>query len=176
MMPDAPRRIQHFLQPHPSGLIPMSEPVIELSKALALALTTALATPVERRYAPYMDPEQLRTPRWILAVGGDDTDNPRRHLVDGELTIDIALQAAHPDRETRDEANIDTDWCDARVEDLGRFKDLFRPGGSMRDQRLANCDFRRYENTPLYRPDLLLENLLFVGVVRLIYHFEHNDD
>lgn len=154
----------------------MSEPIIALSTALAPALTTALGVTVERRYAPYMDAKQLRTPRWILAIGGDDTDNPRRHLVDGELAIDVALQAAHPDRETRDEQSISTDWCDARVADLGRLKDLFRPGGSMRDQRPANCDFRRYENTPLYRPDLLLENSLFVGVVRLIYHFEHSDD
>ena len=154
----------------------MSEPIIQLADALTTELSTQLAVTVARRYSPYMKTAELVEPKWLLVIAGDDTDSAKRNIVDAELAIDVCLQAAHPDRTDRDDEAIDVDWCDQCVADLGRLKDLFRPGGALRNARIANCDFRRYENSPIFRPDLLLEYGIFTGVVRLIYTFEHNDD
>lgn len=152
------------------------DPILQLRDALADELSSLLGIHVEKVYAPYLEPEELREPHWLLVLADEETENHRRGLLDGEFSLDLALQHAHPDAEDRDERSIDTAWCDSRVAKLGLAKDLFRPGGALRSKTLAGCDFRRYSNTPIYRPDLLLENSIFTGVIRLIYYHEFNDE
>jgi hypothetical protein len=154
----------------------MAEPITELAKALATRLSTELGEAVERRYAPYLDPAELEDAKWLLVPAMDDVPKQMRGIADNELAVDVALQHALPEKEHRDDAAIPIDWVDERIEDLGRLKALFRPGGSLRDLYLASSEFRRYESAPLYRPDLLIEHRIFTGVVRLIYVHELNDE
>lgn len=154
----------------------MAEPSIELRDAIKAAVDSALSITLEKRYAPYLDPGQLATGKWLIVLATDETSEERRSLAENELAVDLAWQIAVPEIANRTDEFLDSDWCDAQVELLGTLKALFRPGGSLRDTRLADCDFRRYVNSPIYRPDLLLEHGIFTGVVRLVYSHELNDE
>jgi hypothetical protein len=158
------------------------EPILDLAETLRTRLSAELSfflgtvTTVERRYAPYLTAEELEVPKWILMAKDEEVARQARGLAPGELSIDVAYQAALPPLSDREGIFIDTPTIDAMVEKVGKLKDLFRPGGSLRDERLADSEFRRYTNSPIYRPDLLVANGIFTSVVTLVYFHEFNDD
>lgn len=162
-----------------------TEPILQLRDALVARLNTELTTAigssvvVEKRYAPYLDPGVLQTPKWLALLKSDEITSQLRGLAPGEMEIDIGFQVALPAIASRDDDYIDTDTCDAWVEMVGKLKTLFRPAqpaGILRSERIAGAEFRRYLNSPIYRPDLLIANGIFTSVVTLVYYFEHNDD
>lgn len=160
----------------------ITEPILLLSATLATRLSTelsiAIGSPVtvERRYAPYWKAADLIAPKWVTLLREDSIERQLRNLAPGELSIDVALQAALPEIAGRDDEFIDVDACDAFVEMVGKLKSLYRPGGVMRDETVAGAEFRSYKNAPIYRPDLLVANGIFTSVVSLVYYFEHNDE
>jgi hypothetical protein len=159
-----------------------AEPILKLRDALVPRLNTllsaAIGSPitVEKRYAPYLDPADLQSPRWLAVLNSDTVDQQLRGLAPGELAIDVALQVALTAITDRDDDFISTTQCDEWVEMVGKLKSLFRPGGVLRSEPLVGCDFRRYTNAPLFRPELLVAHGIFVSVVTLIYYFDHPDD
>ncbi|GAB5404302.1 MAG: hypothetical protein Aurels2KO_25330 [Aureliella sp.] len=154
----------------------MAEPITQLGKALAARLSTELGATVERRYAPYLDAAELEDAKWLLVPAADDVPKQMRGIADSELAVDVALQQALPEKENRDDPSISIEWVDSRIEDMGRLKALFHPGGVMRDVFLAGSEFKRFETLALFRPDLLIEHRIFTGVVRLVYVHELNDE
>ena len=162
-----------------------TEPILQLRDALVGRLNTELSAAigssvvVEKRYAPYLDPSQLESPKWIAVLKSDTIDRQLRGLAPGEMEIDIALQVALPEIAARNDDYIDVAKCDEWVEMVGKLKALYRPaqpGGKLRSERIAGAEFRRFLNNPIYRPDLLVANGIFTSVVTLVYYFEHNDD
>ena len=159
-----------------------TEPILQLRDALVGRLSTELsaaigsAVVVESRYVPYLDPKDLQTPRWIAVLNADSIEAQLRGLAPGELTIDIGLQAALPPKNERNADYFKTETLDAWVEQVGKLKALYRPGGILRGERIAGAEFRRYTNAPLYRQESLVANGIFISVVTLVYYFEHNDD
>jgi hypothetical protein len=162
-----------------------TEPILQLRDALVGRLNTELTAAigssvvVEKRYAPYLDPAELQTPKWLALLKSDEITSQLRGLAQGEMEIDIGFQAALPPIAVRDDDYINSDTCDAWVEMVGKLKALFRPAqpaGKLRSERIAGAEFRRYFNNPVYRPDLLIANGIFTSVVTLVYYFEHNDD
>lgn len=158
------------------------EPILQLRDALVTRLnselTTALGAPVaiESRYVAYMKPEDLESPKWLAVINAESIELQLRGLAPGELTVDVGFQAALPATTQRDASFFDTATLDGWIEKVGKLKQLYRPGGVMRGVRLAGCEFRRYTNAPIYRPDMLIANGIFTSVVSLIYYCENNDD
>ena len=156
------------------------EPIVALSIATHAAVQTALSLTIERQYSPYFDAEDVPDSeggKWIQLLASDESGFQGRGLAESELSVDFAYQRALPDKVNRGDAAIPTSWCDARVNELGLLKDLFRPGGDLRDfAPIAGATFKRYQNNPVYVPELLIENAIFTGVVRLIYDYEANSE
>lgn len=162
-----------------------TEPILQLRDALVGRLNTELTAAigssvvVEKRYAPYLDPNELAEPKWMALLKSDEIDRQLRGLAPGEMEIDIGFQVALPKIADRNDEYIDVAKCDMWVEMVGKLKALFRPAqpaGKLRGERIAGAEFRRYLNSPIYRPDLLVANGIFTSVVTLVYYFEHNDD
>lgn len=162
-----------------------TEPILQLRDALvdrlSDELTAAIGSPitVEPRYVPYLDPADLETPRWIAVMNSDTIEKQLRGLAPGELTIDVAIQAALPPKATRDADYFNPITLDAWVEQVGKLKALYRPeqpAGVLRNERIAGAEFRRYTNAPLYRQEMLIAHGIFISVVSLVYYLEHNDD
>lgn len=150
----------------------MADKIVELAAALETRLEAELGIAIDRVYAPIFDPAALASARWLLMVAELDTSNERRELSDASLAVDLALQQALPDPDARDGDAIPADWCDARLADVAAVRALFDPGGSLRDEWLADCEFKRYSQSPLYRPDLLLNHGIFTAVLRLFFYYE----
>lgn len=155
----------------------MPAPITTLAIALAAQLSTALGVTVERRYAPYLDAAQLVTAKWILLAAGDERVTPGRGVEVDELTVHVALQIAMPDVDDRDDEYLDNlPFLDEQMNAVEQLKALYRPGGALRSVDVAGCEFRRLRNTPIYRPELLLDDGIFTSVVELVYSFDANDD
>lgn len=155
----------------------MSRELVQLRTAVATAISAALEISIEEVHIPHFDANDVQEETWIAAVGSDELSANRRTIAENELAIDIALQHAHPKRAQRDDPEFDTNWIDGRINRLGDVKDLFKPGGALRDQVLiGSAEFQRYENSPVFVDDLLFENRIFTGVVRLIYTHESNSE
>lgn len=161
------------------------EPILTVRDALIGRLNTELtaaigtSVSVEARYVPYLDPDQLKNPKWIALLKTDNIDRQQRGLAPGEMAIDIGFQVALSKIADRDDDYIDTTKCDAWVEMVGKLKSLYRPAqpaGKLRSERIAGAEFRRFANDPIYRPELLVAHGIFTSVVTLVYYFEHNDD
>jgi hypothetical protein len=165
--------------------MPATEPILKLRDALVARLNTELtaaigsSVTVEPRYVPYLDADDLKTPKWIAVLNADSIDQQLRGLAPGELTIDVGFQAVLPPKAQRNADYFRTATLDAWVEMVGKLKALYRPeqpAGKLRGERIAGAEFRRYTNAPLYRQEMLVAHGIFISVVSLVYYFEHNDD
>jgi hypothetical protein len=162
-----------------------TEPILQLRDGLVGRLSTELSAAigstvtVEPRYVPYLDPNELETPRWILVMNADSIERQGRGLAPGEMAIDVGFQAALPPKTDRTADFFKTETLDGWVEQVGKLKALYRPkqpAGKLRDEVIAGAEFRRYTNAPLYRQEMLVAHGIFISVVSLVYYYEHNDD
>lgn len=155
----------------------MAAPITTFAIALAAQLSASLGVTVERRYAPYFDAADVETAKWVLLAAGDEHANPGRKVDVDELTAHVALQIALPDRELKDDEWLNNvDFLDAQMDAVETLKALYRPGGALREVDVGGCEFRRMKNTPIYRPEMLLEHGIFTSVVELVYSFDANAD
>jgi hypothetical protein len=151
----------------------MSVPIIVLADALVGELGALLGKTFERKYAPYYEQVELLEAKYVVLMAGETTSSQRRGLSDKDLTIWCGMQQALPDREERDQPFVENrDWLDARLQDVQNIKNLFEPGGALRDKPLADCEFMRMAHDPLYRADLLIQEGIFTSVVELVYQLE----
>ena len=149
----------------------MPAKVVQLRNAVASALGAALSITIETRAVPYLDAKELESAKYIAIVGNDDLTKQTTTLAERELAVDIALQQRHPKHTDRSGAEIDLVWVDSCIEKLDELKAEFLPGGTMVETLpISGASFRRYEHSPLFNPEMLYEQRIFTGVVRLIYN------
>lgn len=152
-----------------------TSPLVLLRTAVEAQIETAAGIAIEPRYVPHFDADEIREPKWVLLLGADDLELSGRELARGELAVDIGLQAAVPKKTNREDELITAAWCDARVNDLETIKALYSPGGDLYEAKpIDGATFRRWVNTPVYLPDLLFDNKIFTGVIRLVFSYERN--
>lgn len=150
----------------------MSVHWINVAEALRAALATQLSTNVERRYTAYYDPELIKDGKVIVVGAASDLDGKRK--VDFlEVGVDVGYQQALPkpsdtDPDPRNNLTF-LDECSQKVQSI---KDLFGEDGPLREADFAGATFLRWRNDPLYRPEMLLDHLIFTSVIRFEFRIE----
>lgn len=151
----------------------MPAPIKVLAIALLAELNTATGKTFTRRYAPYYDAAELAEPKYFLITTRERNNVAARSVERSDLTVLIGFQQALPDAEDKDDDFLEnTDWLDARMDEVETIKGLFRPGGALRNKSIGGCEFKTMTNDPVYMPDLLLDNAIFTSMIELVYEFE----
>jgi hypothetical protein len=151
---------------------------IQVAEALRSAIATALGVAVERRYSAYYDKQAVVDGKYLV-VGASSELEGKRGIDQLLIAIDVGYQRALPDpTESQPDPLGNITWLDAESEKVQAIKDLFAagdelsPGGSLRNMDFAGATYLRWTNSPLYRPDLLLNNSIYTSVIRCEFRVE----
>ena len=146
----------------------MAAPVITLTDDLIAKLETETGYTFTRRISPYLKREQITGGKWIAVATGDEQVIKAREVDRSTLTIDIAYQEPLPDK-TDDEPDPleNATWFDAVMAKIETVKNAFRGDGNLRQDSFAGgFQFSTMTNTPIYRPDLMMDFQIFTAVIR----------
>lgn len=150
----------------------MADRIIELAKGIRDALAALQPLPVERRYVPFFERDQVKDGK-IAVLMAEDDPNTKRNVDTPKLLLDIAYHRALPaSTDAFPDPLDDTETLDAFYEQAATVRALFDEGGPMREKVIANSVFLNCKPTTLYRQDWLFENQIFVQVCRLEYFYE----
>ena len=142
-------------------------PVVELAKALKTELDSALGVDFQRVYAPFMSAEDCATDTYLIMANTEEISTKRRIDI-LKLSIVLAYQLKLPDAspDYRDPLKNTPffDGCMEKVEDI---KALFREGGALNEKSISNCVFQSISNSPIYRPDFVVDYQIFTSEIKL---------
>ncbi|QDV26934.1 hypothetical protein [Aureliella helgolandensis] len=151
----------------------MPTPIQELTIALQSAIAAELSIVIERRKIAYFTPGEVREGKYIIVGIGEDT-NAKRGIDLLDLQVDLGYQIALPEpTESNPDPANNIPWSDEQEQKVDAIKQLFRPDGALRDRAIAGVNYLRMQNTPIYRPDMLLDNQIFTSVIRLEFRSEN---
>lgn len=141
----------------------MSVPIIDLTNAVVLAIN-AYGKAMSRRYVHFRSASDVAVGQWFAMAATEEI--AKKRLVDTvKYNVDIAYQRALP---SGDDPLGNTVFLDACMEEVESVKAMFREGGDMEDVEFgSNWVFLGMTNSPIYRPEMLLENQIFTSVIRL---------
>lgn len=147
----------------------MTVPIIVLRDDVRTQIQNDAGITIENRRAPYLSAADVASGKWILVTAGDDQAIAGRQVDRTTLTIDLAWQIKLPDKSaTVSNPLEDEDFFESQMQAVETVKNLFRGGGTLRDTRFSGgFDFLRFTNSPIYRPDMLIEHQIFTSVIRL---------
>lgn len=151
---------------------------IQVAEALRSAIATALGVTVERRYTAYYDKQDVVAGKYLV-VGAVSELEGKRGIDQLTIGVDVGYQRGLPDPtdEWPDPKN-NIPWLDAESDKVQAIKDLFAAGdelsgeGPLRAMNFAGALYLRWTNSPLYRPDLLLNNSIYTSVIRCEFRIE----
>lgn len=141
----------------------MTAPIIDLTNAVVLAIN-AYGKAMTRRYVHFRSANDVALGQWFAMAATEEI--VKKRLVDTvKYNVDIAYQRALP---SGDDPLGNTAFLDACMEEVESVKALFREGCNIADEEFgANWVFLGMTNSPIYRPEMLLENQIFTSVIRL---------
>lgn len=151
---------------------------IQVAEALRSAIATALGVTVERRYTAYFDKQDVVAGKYLV-VGAASELEGKRGIDQLTIGVDIGYQRSLPEP-TGDwpDPKNNIPWLDAESNKVQAIKDLFAAGdelsgeGPLRSMNFAGATYLRWSNSPLYRPDLLLNNSIYTSVIRCEFRIE----
>lgn len=146
----------------------MAAPVLTLTDDLISKLATATGYTFTRRVSPFLKREQIVGGKWIAIAAGDEQAIRAREVDRTTLTIDIAYQEPLPDKtDAQPDPLENKTWFDAAMAKLENVKNQFRGDGDLRQASFAGgFQFATMTNTPIYRPDLMMDFQIFTAVIR----------
>lgn len=146
----------------------MTAQVVTLATALITELATAGKT-ATRRYVPFFEANEVADGKWFVMAATEEVQKKR--AIDLEThAVDVAYQRALPGSQAGAENPLENNtFLDACMAEVETVKALFREGGSLSAKDIGSKKWVvvRMSNSPIYRPDLLLENQIFTSVIRL---------
>jgi hypothetical protein len=151
---------------------------IQVAEALRSAIATALGVTVERRYTAYFDKQDVEGGKYLV-VGAATELEGKRGVDQLTIAIDVGYQRALPaPTEAQPDPSNNIAWLDAESEKVQAIKNLFAAGdelggeGALRSMDFAGATYLRWTNSPLYRPDMLLNNSIYTSVIRCEFRIE----
>lgn len=142
-------------------------PIVELAKALKTELDSALTVSFVRSYIPFTNPEDCTNGLYLIMANSEETTTKRRIDV-LKPSIVLAYQRTLPESSNSYPDPLKNlpffDECMEKVEDI---KALFREGGSLNEKTISGCVFLQMSNSPIYRPDFILDYQIFTSEIRL---------
>jgi len=157
--------------------------LVDLFQGLTLELQTALSPViVERRYMPRRDLEDLDQMKISVFVMAAEHEEITRDILTAErFSFGIAVQqAVGPQVPVDFDGNPVLDGIDnlaagdAVLNQLEAIKDLWRPGGSLRNKPIAGCTFLEFISEPVYESIHLVMQGIFTGVLDVTYTHSEN--
>lgn len=148
----------------------MTAPIVTLTQALITAIN-GQGKNLVRRYVRFYVAKDLPADGQWFAVGVDE-DFTKKRIVDFvKPTVDVAFQRPLPAASGQypDPTNNlpFLDECMAEVETV---KVMFRAGGVLAEKEIGGkWVMESMTNSPIYLPNLLLENQIFTSVIRLTF-------
>lgn len=146
----------------------MTAPVISLVDAVIAAINGAASKSIVRRYAPFDESASLPGGKWEAFASTEDVTKKRRVDVVRStvgLVYRRTMPAANSGAPNPLENNTFLDGCMNEVESV---KALFREDGALADTAIADkWVFESMRNNPVYNPEVLKNNQLFVSIVFL---------
>lgn len=148
----------------------MTTPIVELTKALIIAIN-AQGKSLVRRYVRFYVAAGLPAEGQWFAIGVEEDATKKRHIDIVTHAVDVAFQRALPPASAGQPDPMNNlaflDDCMLEVESV---KAMFRAGGPLADVAIdGKWVFQSMANSPIYRPDLLVENQIFTSVIRLTF-------
>lgn len=147
----------------------MSVPVVELAKALKTELDAALGVEFQRAYAPFLSAEECATDTYLILASAEEITTKRR-VSSSKLSIALAYQLKIPNV-TPSEPNPlkNLDFFDGCMEKVEAIKALFREDGALFEKDVSGCVFQAISNSPIYRPDFIVDYQIFTSEIKLDY-------
>jgi len=142
-----------------------------LTEALITAINTAGSKSVVRCYVRFYAAKDLPEAGQWFAIGIEEDFTKKRRTDITKLSVDVGFQKRLPDASEAYPNPLDNlpflDDCMAEVESV---KAMFREGGALADAEIGNkWVFESMSQSPIYRPELLVENQIFTSVIRLTF-------
>ena len=147
----------------------MSSPVITLADDLVSRLGTATGYSFVRRNGPYLKASDVVDQCWLVVPASQTQAIVGRQVDRCVLGCDVALQIALPEPTDLEPSPMENQaWFDEQMDAIERVIRCFRQNGSLRNVEFAGgLFFQSMTNQPIYRPDLLIDQQMFISVVRL---------
>ena len=144
------------------------DPCTELSDEVAVQLNTATGYTFERRITAYYKRDDLVEGKWVVIAAGDAQSIRGRDVDRTTLIVDVGYQIALPESsEDYPDPVENRPFIDAQMLIVENVKNPFRGEGSLRHESFLGFSFSNMTNTPIYRPDLLIDKQIFTAVIRL---------
>ncbi len=148
----------------------MTAPIITLTQALITAINNQGKNLV-RRYVRFYVAKDLPAEGQWFAIAVDEQLQKKRTTDIVKPMVDVAFQRPLP---PASQANPDPTnnltFLDACMDEVESVKALFREGGALAEAEIGGkWVLEAMDNSPIYRPDLLVENQIFTSVIRLTF-------
>lgn len=152
--------------------------LVDLFKGLTEELATVLnPVSVERRYMPRQDLEDLDSMKISVFIMGAEHEELARDIASADrFSFGIAVQkAVGPQVAVDSNGDPVLDGIDnlaagdAVLNQIEAIKDLWRPGGSLRNKPIAGCTFIEFISEPVYESIHLVMQGIFTGVLDVTY-------
>lgn len=148
----------------------MTVPIVTLTTAVITAIN-GQGKNLVRRYVRFYVAKDLPADGQWFAIGVDEQINKKRTTDIVKPVVDVAFQRPLPAASSQypDPVN-NLPFLDQCMDEVESVKALFREGGALAEFEFGNkWAFESMENSPIYRPDLLVENQIFTSVIRLTF-------
>ncbi len=144
-------------------------PVIALAQLLVTTLNEVTGKTFTRAYVPEFDKEKVEDGKWFVAAAGDDIQTKSRDADINEVEIDVCYERALPEATAEyPDPLLNLPFIDECMEEVESVKTLFRQDGAMKN-RTYPYTFLKMKNTPLYVPEYLYAEGIFVSSIRLTF-------
>lgn len=149
----------------------MTAPIVALTTALITAINSAAGKTMVRRYVRFYAAKDLPDAGQWFAMGTEEDFTKKRQTDIVKLSVDVGYQRPLPEATGPNPTPHDNlEFLDACMAEVETVKALFREGGALALAEIANkWVFQSMSNSPIYRPELLVENQIFTSVTRLTF-------
>lgn len=149
----------------------MTAPIVALTTALITAINMAGSKSVVRRYVRFYAAKDLPDNGQWFAIGIEEDFTKKRRTDIVKLSVDVGFQRGLPDAsEDYPDPLTNLPFLDACMAEVESVKALFREGGALAEAEIGNkWVFESMSQSPIYRPELLVENQIFTSVIRLTF-------
>lgn len=151
----------------------MTAPVLSLASALTTKLAEVTGKQFYRRYAPFSEAKELEAGKWVVLAAAEDFTK-KRTTDQTVVSADVGYQRQIPPaNNTNPDPLANLTFLDGCLNEVESVKALFRENGTLADLAINDFVFLRMTNSPIYRSDLLIEQQIFISVLRLEFLVEN---
>lgn len=152
----------------------MTAPVLSLATALTTKLNELTGKQFIRRYAPFYESKDIESGKWLVLAAAEEYSQVARSVGRTIVSVDVGYQVQMPPaNNTNPDPLANLTFLDGCLNEVESVKALFKEGGPLQSVSFSDFVFKSMSNSPIYRTDILIEQQIFISVIRLDFEVDN---